>query len=93
MGQIALLSLLTSLNPTLVAATTVMLLLERPARLMTGYLLGSYTASLTCVLVIVFALPHSGATSTTQDTLSPLADVALGTVALAVAFVRIELVS
>jgi hypothetical protein len=42
MGQVILLSLTASLNPTLVAATTVMLLLERPSRLMIGYLLGAY---------------------------------------------------
>jgi Sap, sulfolipid-1-addressing protein len=87
MGQIVSLSLLASLNPTLVAATTVMLLLERPVRLMTGYLLGACTASLTCGMIIVFALPHSSTASTTQHTLSPLADIALGTLALAVAFV------
>jgi hypothetical protein len=40
LSQVVLLSLTASLNPTLVAATTVMLLLDRPARLMGGYLLG-----------------------------------------------------
>ena len=40
MSEVILLSLTASLNPTLVAATTVMLLLDKPARLMGGYLLG-----------------------------------------------------
>jgi hypothetical protein len=40
-SQIILLSLTASLNPTLVAATTVMLLLPSPTRLMLGYLLGA----------------------------------------------------
>ena len=42
MGDVILLSLTASLNPTLVAATTVMLLLDRPAKLMAGYLAGAY---------------------------------------------------
>jgi len=53
MSQVILLSLTASLNPTLVAATTVMLLLDRPARLMSGYLLGAYLTSITVGLVIV----------------------------------------
>jgi hypothetical protein len=36
-SQVGLLSLTASLNPTLVAATTVMLLVAKPARLMLGY--------------------------------------------------------
>ena len=83
MGQVILLSLAASLNPTLVAATTVMLLLERPARLMLGYLLGAYATSITLGLVIVFSLSDSSTTNTTQNTLSPAADIALGLLALA----------
>ena len=55
MGQVILLSLTASLNPTLVAATTVMLLLPSPSKLMLGYLLGAYVTSITLGLVIVFA--------------------------------------
>ena len=87
MSQIIVLSLLASLNPTLVAATTVMLLLERPVRLMGGYLLGAYTISITIGMVIVFSLPSSSANTTTQKTLSPLADIALGAIALVAAYV------
>jgi hypothetical protein len=86
-SQVILLSLTASLNPTLVAATTVMLLLDRPSRLMAGYLLGAYTASITLGLVIVFSLSNSSATTTTQHTISPAADIALGTLALTIAFV------
>jgi hypothetical protein len=86
-SQVILLSLTASLNPTLVAATTVMLLLERPARLMLGYLLGAYITSITLGLVIVFSLSESSATSTTENTLSPAVDIGLGALALAVAFV------
>ena len=64
-----------------------MLLLDRPARLMLGYLLGAYMTSVTLGLVIVFSLSNSGATNTTRKTLSPAVDIGLGVIALAVAFV------
>ena len=87
MGQVVLLSLTASLNPTLVAATTVMLLLDKPARLMLGYLLGAYVTSITLGLVIVFSASNSSTTNTTQNTISPAVDIALGTIALAAAWV------
>jgi hypothetical protein len=87
MGQVILLSLAASFNPTLVAATTVMLLLDKPSRLMLGYLAGAYMTSITLGLVIVFSLSNSSTTNTTQSTLSPAVDIALGALALAVAFV------
>jgi Sap, sulfolipid-1-addressing protein len=86
-GEVILLALTASLNPTLVAATTVMLLLDKPARLMLGYLLGAYVTSITLGLVIVFSLSSSSATSTTKNTLSPAVDIGLGAIALAVSFV------
>jgi hypothetical protein len=64
-----------------------MLLLDRPARLMGGYLLGAWLTSITLGLVIVFSFPGSSTTNTTQNTLSPAADIALGLLALAVALV------
>lgn len=87
MGKVLLLSLTASLNPTLVAATTVMLLLPRPVKLMGGYLAGALMTSITLGLVIVFSLSNSSATNTTQDTVSPAVDIGLGAVALAIAFV------
>jgi len=86
-NEVFALSLTAALNPTLLTATTVMLLLDDPKRLMLGYWLGAMLTSVTCGLVIVFALQESGAASTTQRTISPLADIALGTLALAAAFV------
>ena len=86
MGQVILLSLTASLNPTLVAATTVMLLLDNPGRLMLGYLAGAMMTSITLGLVIVFAVPHSSASNTTQNTLSPAVDIALGGVFLVLAY-------
>ena len=87
MSQVILLSLTASLNPTLVAATTVMLLLPNPKKLMLGYLLGAYTTSITLGLVIVFSLSNSSTSNTTENTISPAVDIALGAIALAVAFV------
>ena len=87
MGQVILLSLTASLNPTLVAATTVMLLLDKPAKLMLGYLLGAYLTSITLGLVIVFSASNSSTTNTAENTLSPGVDIALGLVALIAAWV------
>ena len=87
MSQVILLSLTASLNPTLVAATTVMLLLDKPAKLMLGYLLGAYLTSITLGLIIVFSLSDSAAANTTEDTISPAVDIGLGAVCLAISFV------
>jgi hypothetical protein len=73
-----------ALNPTLLAATTVMLLLDHPKRLLLGYLAGALMTSVTLGLVIVFAL--DGSASTAQHTLSPAMDLALGAILLIVAF-------
>jgi hypothetical protein len=86
-AEVLLLSLAASLNPTLVAATTVMLLLHDPAKLMGGYLLGALMTGITLGLVIVFSLSNSGAVNTTQNTLSPAADIALGAIALIAAWI------
>jgi hypothetical protein len=86
LGQVILFALAASLNPTLLAAATVMLLLPSPSRLMLGYLLGAYITSITLGLVIVFSLSNSSAASTTEDTLSPAADIALGALALVAAW-------
>jgi hypothetical protein len=87
MGEVILLSLTASLNPTLVAATTLMLLLDKPVRLMAGYLLGAYMTSITLGLIIVFSLTDSGTSNTTENTISPAVDIGLGAIALAIAFV------
>lgn len=85
MGDVFFLAFLAALYPTLLAATTVMLLLPHPKRLLLGYLCGAAMTSVTLGLVIVFALRHAGLTRTTQVTLSPVEDIALGCLALAIA--------
>ncbi len=87
MGAIVLLSLTSALNPTLIAATTVMLLLPHPKRLMLGYLLGAFAMSIPLGLVIVFTLSSTSAVHTTQHALSPAVDIALGVIALVLALV------
>jgi hypothetical protein len=87
LGTIFLLSLLAMFNPTLLAAVTLMLLTENPKRLMLGYLLGAYTASITIGLAIVFALHDSGAVSTSKRTIGPVEDLVIGALLLLVAFV------
>ena len=87
MSQVILLSLAASFNPTLLAASTVMLLLPNPSKLMVGYLLGASLTSITLGLVIVFSLSGSSVTSTTENTLSPGVDIALGAIALVGAWV------
>jgi Sap-like sulfolipid-1-addressing protein len=64
-----------------------MLLLDKPTRLMLGYLLGAYVTSITLGLIIVFSLSGSSATSTTENTISPAVDIGLGAIALAISFV------
>ena len=87
MSQALVFAFTAALNPTLLAATTVMLLLPSPKRLLLGYLLGAYMTSITLGLVIVFELEGSSATSTTKNTLSPAADLALGGLLLVIAYV------
>lgn len=87
MGDVFVFALTAALNPTLVAASTVMMLLPSPVKLMLGYLLGALMTSITLGLVIVFSLSDSSTVSTTQNTVSPLATIALGAVLLSCGFV------
>src|SRR4051812_19799373 len=85
--SIFLLSLLAMFNPSLLAAVTVMLLLPSPKRLMLGYLLGAYTTSITVGLLIVSTLHGSSVEATSKHTVSPLEDIVVGLLAVAIAFV------
>jgi Sap, sulfolipid-1-addressing protein len=85
--DVFLLALLATLNPTLLAAVTVMLLLPNPKRLMAGYLLGAYMTSITLGLLIVFSLHGSSTESTSKNTISPVEDLVVGVLVLALAWV------
>lgn len=87
MGDIFLLSLSAAVYPTLLAAVTIMLMLPRPTRLLLGFLLGAYTMGIAIGLAIVFAVEGSDAVDATRQTYSPALDLAVGCVALLVAFV------
>lgn len=84
--SIFLLSLVAMVNPTLLAAATIMMLLPDTKRLMTGYLLGAYTTSITLGLLIVFSLNDTASVETSQQTLGPVEDLVLGALALIVAY-------
>jgi hypothetical protein len=86
-GKVLFFSVTAAFNPTLLAATTVMLLLPKPKRLLLGYLCGAMLTSVTLGLVIVFSLQGSGTVSTAKNTLSPASDLALGGILLLLALV------
>ena len=87
MSRVFLFALTAALNPTLLAATTVMLLLPNPRRLLLGYLLGAYTTGITIGLAIEYWLHGSGVVSTTKRSVSPVIDVAVGLLFIVVVFV------
>ncbi len=78
-------ALIATLNPSLLAAVAVMLLLPHPKRLMLAYLLGAYTSSIASGLAIVFSFHGSSVATTSTHLLSPTAEITVGVVALAVA--------
>ena len=72
MGAVVLLAFTAAFNPTEIAATTVMLLLPSPERLMLGYWLGAMLTGVASGLVVVFVLKDTGAEHTTKHTVSPI---------------------
>lgn len=82
-----MLALASMFNPTLLAATTLMMLLAEPKKLMFGYLLGAYLTSISLGLLIVFSLHGSGATNTARASLTPAEDLVFGAIALTVGIV------
>ena len=83
--QIFGLALVSMANPTLLAAVTVMLLMPSPRRLMVGYLLGAYLTSITCGILVLYALEGTEAVESTRKTISPVAQIVLGLLFLVVA--------
>lgn len=82
MSKIFLFALTAALNPTLLTATTVMLLLPKPKKLMLGYLAGAYTTGIVVGFAVVQWLHGSSVVSTTKHSISPSIDIALGALAL-----------
>jgi hypothetical protein len=86
-GEVFVFSLTAALNPSLLTAVTVMLTLENPERLLLGYYLGALLTSLTCGLLLVFALPGSSTSSTAKHGVNPVLNIALGALVLVSVFV------
>jgi len=87
MGHTFAFALTAALNPTLLAAVTLMLTLPSPTRLLLGFWCGALLTSFVCGLVLVFALPGSSTSSTAKHTVSPVIDITLGALVLLVVFV------
>lgn len=87
LGGIFAFALLAAVNPTLLAATTVMMLLPGTKRLMFGYLLGAYLTSISTGLLVVFTLHDTGSVESARRTFTPAEDLVFGAIALTVAFV------
>jgi uncharacterized membrane protein YhaH (DUF805 family) len=87
MGDVYVFALTAALNPTLLAAVTLMLTLERPKRLLLGYWLGAMLSIITWGLVLVFAVSGSSTASTTKHTVSPIIEITLGALVLVIVFV------
>ncbi|MGN6430251.1 MAG: GAP family protein [Gaiellaceae bacterium] len=87
MSRVFLFALTAALNPTLLTATTVMLLLPNPKRLMLGYLAGALTTGVLVGIAIVEWLSGSSAVSETKHTVAPGIDFAFGLIALIAAYV------
>ncbi len=87
MGRVYVFALTAALNPVLLAAVTIMLTLAKPKRLLAGYLLGAMLTSITCGLLLVFALPDSSSSSTAKYTVDPVLNIVLGVLILVIVFV------
>jgi hypothetical protein len=70
-GEVVVLAFTAALNPTELAATTVMLLLPHPERLLFGYWMGAMLTGTASGLVVVFALSDTSAGHTTTHTVGP----------------------
>jgi hypothetical protein len=86
-SKVFVFSLTAALNPTLLAATTVMLLLDRPKRLLLGYWLGAMTTGVTLGIVIVEWLHGSNVVQSSKHSVDPALNIALGVLALLIAVV------
>jgi hypothetical protein len=86
MSRVFLFALTAALNPTLLTATTVMLLLPNPKRLMLGYLAGALTTGVIVGIVVVEWLSGSAAVSDTKHQVAPAVDFALGFIVLLAAY-------
>lgn len=81
------LALTAMLNPTLLAAVTVLMLLPDPKRLMLGYLLGSYLTSISIGLLIAFSFHQGSGVESARTTFTPAEDLVFGAIAVIIGLV------
>jgi Sap, sulfolipid-1-addressing protein len=86
MGAVIALAFGAAFNPTELAATTLILLLPRPDRLLFGFWLGAMLTGIASGLVIVFALKGTGAEHTTRHTIGPVAWLVIAALLVVAAF-------
>jgi Sap, sulfolipid-1-addressing protein len=87
MSKVFLFSLTAALNPSLLAATTIMLLLDRPKRLLLGYWLGAMTTGITLGIVIIEWLKGSNVVQSSKHSVDPALNIALGVLLVLIAVV------
>jgi hypothetical protein len=87
MGQVLLFSVTAMANPTLIAVSTVMLLLPSPKKLMLGYLIGALAISITLGIVIVFAERDAGLVKAGKHSINPAIDLTVAAILLLIALV------
>jgi hypothetical protein len=87
MGRVFLFSFTAALNPSLLAAVTVMLTLNHPKRLLIGYLMGAAVTSVTCGMLLVFSLHGSSSATTSKRSVDPVINIVLGLLILLIVFV------
>jgi hypothetical protein len=85
-GGLVVFSFASALNPTLLAATSVMLLRPRPEKLMLGYCLGAMVAGIASGLLLVYAFQGTSLADRTKHTLTPAEDFVVAAAALIAAY-------
>src|SRR4249920_932250 len=87
MSEIILLACGSALYPILLAAVIVMLAAPRPLPLLGAYLAGGVITTVALGIAILYLLDRSGAVSSSNEkTTSPVVDIVVGTLAVAVAW-------
>ncbi len=87
MDRVFFFALTAALYPSLLAAVTIMLTLDRPKRLLAGYLAGAWMTSTAFGLLLAFSLNDSGAADTSKHSVDPALNITLGVLLLVVVVV------
>jgi hypothetical protein len=89
-GSILGLAFFAAVNPTLLAAVTVLMLLPNTKRLILGYLLGAFVTSISLGLLIAFSLNDAAAAESAKHTLSPIEDLVVAAILLLAGYVLLS---